>query len=158
MCRILFWATWGRRPSITRARMDGSLIEPIIQNGISIPNGVAMDYMTDTLYWTDAGYHHIECSNMNGEDRRIILSSIFFSYYGFHILIKDGFLYWSEWADKLIYKASVPQSSSEIRPRDISKVLPFKEDYFNRPLGFTLVDIESPRQGGEALCGWITFL
>lgn len=37
------------------------------------PAGLAVDWVTDKLYWTDAGTKHIEVSNLNGSMRSLLI-------------------------------------------------------------------------------------
>ena len=41
---------------------------------IGIPNGLAIDWIYDLLYWTDTGYDHIQVSRLDGTDRRTIVN------------------------------------------------------------------------------------
>lgn len=37
------------------------------------PAGLALDWVTKKLYWTDAGTNRIECSNLNGSMRTLLI-------------------------------------------------------------------------------------
>lgn len=50
--------------------MDGSGRKTIIMEGVFWPNGLAIDYSSNRLYWADAKHHVIESSNLDGADRK----------------------------------------------------------------------------------------
>lgn len=41
---------------IERANMDGSQRERIIKEGVDTPEGLAVDWISRRIYWTDSGY------------------------------------------------------------------------------------------------------
>ena len=53
--------------------MTGSGLETIISTDIHTPNGLAADYRSQKLYWSDARLDKIERCNYNGEDRQVRL-------------------------------------------------------------------------------------
>lgn len=50
--------------------MDGSNRISIVNEGIFWPNGLAIDFSANRLYWTDAKLHVIESSAFDGSDRK----------------------------------------------------------------------------------------
>ncbi len=147
-CSVVYWTDWGSSPAIMLARMDGEIVGPIIDTNIMWPNGVAVDYETDLIYWTDAFYHHIERADLNGDERTVIFSyssDVLSLYHGFHVLVKDHHAYWSDWLTSSVYSAHLPNGndSSQI-PRELKVIDRATVRYF----GFTIVNTSSPRQGG----------
>ena len=51
--------------------MDGSARSVIIGDDVMWPNSVAVDYLVDRLYWTDAGLHRIETARLDGTHRKV---------------------------------------------------------------------------------------
>ena len=51
--------------------MDGSERGTLIHLNMTWPNGLAIDYATDRLYWADAGTHTIEFANLDGSNRQV---------------------------------------------------------------------------------------
>lgn len=49
--------------------MDGSKKRTIIDADLGFPNGLAIDYEEEKLYWTDALKDRIEISNLDGSGR-----------------------------------------------------------------------------------------
>lgn len=50
--------------------MDGSGRKIIIGDRLFWPNGITMDYPTETIYWVDAKQHVIEAAHIDGTKRR----------------------------------------------------------------------------------------
>ena len=55
------------------------------------PNGLALDYETDRLYWCDALLDHVQHSHLNGTDVKTINSR--FIRHSFSIVIYKGIIY-----------------------------------------------------------------
>ena len=67
----MFWTDWGmKNPKIERSSLDGSqrldLVNKTLLKGIGWPNGIAIDYSSNLLYWTDAKIKQIFRMNLNG--------------------------------------------------------------------------------------------
>lgn len=54
--------------------MDGSRRVVIISILLFWLNGLILDYVTDKLYWVDVKYYVIECVNLDGFFRRIVIN------------------------------------------------------------------------------------
>ena len=51
--------------------MDGQERSIVINDRLKWPNGLALDGEEDRLYWTDAGFDHIESSDLQGKNRKV---------------------------------------------------------------------------------------
>ena len=56
-----------------RANLDGTEIEDVIVNGISTPDGLAVDSTGRKLYWTDTGTNRIEVATLQGHMRKALI-------------------------------------------------------------------------------------
>lgn len=57
---------------------NGTIIEdqmPIVQSNVKNPDGIAVDWIYNHLYWTDAGYDKIEVTNYDGTMRKTLIQS-----------------------------------------------------------------------------------
>ena len=68
----VYWTDWGQK-TISRAFLNGSHIEPIIEVDLSFPDGLAVDWIAKNLYWTDASNHRIEVSRLDGQHRKMLI-------------------------------------------------------------------------------------
>ncbi|XP_055996988.1 low-density lipoprotein receptor-related protein 4-like isoform X3 [Ostrea edulis] len=100
---LMFWTDWGKHPKIEKIGMDGKGRRVIVNSDLKWPNGLALDMDTETLYWTDAGTSMIECSNVNGGDRKVIISVGVQRPFGLTVY-KDK-LYWTDRQDKGLHSA-----------------------------------------------------
>ena len=63
----VFWSDLSEdQPLIGRANLDGSERIVVADTGLSLPNGLALDYHGNKVYWCDARTHHIERANLDG--------------------------------------------------------------------------------------------
>lgn len=67
--RYLYWSDWGDNPHIGRIGMDGSNRSVIIQDKITWPNGLTLDFINDRIYWADAREDYIEFASLDGSNR-----------------------------------------------------------------------------------------
>ena len=84
--------------------MDGSN-HTILLNGSSIgwPNGLAIEYQEDFLYWADAKTDMIEKMRFDGSQRTVVIARLRHPF-GLDVF-KDRILF-SDWQDKSIYSIS----------------------------------------------------
>ena len=54
--------------------MSGTGRRSIISTSLRWPNGLAIDFRQQKLYWTDASYDKIERSNLDGSYRQVVLN------------------------------------------------------------------------------------
>lgn len=75
---FVFWTDWGNgfsstsgpNPKIERSFMDGSGRTVVVKDGVFWPNGLAIDYPSNRIYWADAKHHVIESCSYDGSDRK----------------------------------------------------------------------------------------
>ncbi|XP_063705428.1 low-density lipoprotein receptor-related protein 4 [Culicoides brevitarsis] len=101
---LVFFSDWGPNAKIERAYMDGSERRAIVTEGIFWPNGLAMDYTANRLYWVDAKHHVIESAAIDGGDRRKIVSSNL--PHPFALTLFEDSIFWTDWTTKSISTAS----------------------------------------------------
>lgn len=70
VARYIFWSDWApERPSVNRADMDGSNVKRLFEGTKVVwPNGVAVDYIAERLYWVDAREDYIASCNLDGSN------------------------------------------------------------------------------------------
>ena len=67
----MYWTDWGQHPKIEQAGLDGTQRIAIISENLEWPNGLAIDYDLQRLYWTDGRLGVIEYSRLDGTRRRV---------------------------------------------------------------------------------------
>ena len=72
--RYMYWTDWGENPHIGRAGMDGSEMKYIITYNLVWPNALAIDYVTEEIFWADAKLDYIGVADLDGNRRKTVLS------------------------------------------------------------------------------------
>lgn len=76
----MYWTDWGQHPKIERAGMDGTQRVTFISQNLEWPNGLAIDYNLQRLYWTDGNLGVIEYIKLDGTRRRVSDYELFISW------------------------------------------------------------------------------
>ena len=93
--RWMYWTDWGSEPRIERASMDGSNRTTLHTTNLRWPNGLTIDYDSQTLYWVDAFLDRLESSRTDGSGRTLL--STRHIYHPFGLTFNQGDLFWSDW-------------------------------------------------------------
>lgn len=59
--------------AITRAFINGSDVERVVDLGLETPESLAIDWIAHNLYWSDTGTHRIEMVRFKGCSRRVLI-------------------------------------------------------------------------------------
>lgn len=59
--------------AITRAFMNGSEVERVVDLGLETPDGLAVDWIAHNLYWSDTGTRRIEVVRLEGGSRKVLI-------------------------------------------------------------------------------------
>lgn len=102
----IYWTDWGDQPHIGRAGMDGSEQMIIVQDALGWPNALTINFETQELYWGDARDDFIAASDMDGRNRRTIVSRSINPTVNLHhifaIAVWEDRVYWTDWETKSI--------------------------------------------------------
>ncbi|XP_067677199.1 low-density lipoprotein receptor-related protein 4-like [Haliotis asinina] len=130
----LYWAAWGQRPQIARSGMDGSSREVLIHRGLDTPNDVAIDYVSDRLYWVDGWATKLVSCDLNGKDCTILWKSkdrlMIFS-----LDAIGNSIYWTEWKEPkiqdfdLVWMERGPGVSNGTQPSGVAIIHPDRQPY-----------------------------
>ncbi|KAH9512769.1 hypothetical protein Btru_038157 [Bulinus truncatus] len=100
---VFYWSDWGSKPVIERANMDGTNREVIIDLKYnSWPNGIALDYEGNNLYWVDAQSDTINVINLATKVSTVIMQEPGAHY--FSLDVSGDFLYVSDWRKNYLRK------------------------------------------------------
>lgn len=95
----MYWTDWGQSHKIERSFLDGSGRVAIVTSELGWPNGLAIDYEGQRLYWADAQLDRIETSDLSGRFRVQLVQG---ATHPFGLTQLGGFLYWTDWRSKSI--------------------------------------------------------
>ncbi|KAJ8351571.1 hypothetical protein SKAU_G00230470, partial [Synaphobranchus kaupii] len=105
----MYWTDWeedevndsiGR---IERAWMDGSNRQIFVTSSMLWPNGLALDHGTNTMYWCDAYYDHIEKVFLNGTNRMVVYNGKELNH-PFGISYYQNRIFWTDYMNASIFQ------------------------------------------------------
>ena len=117
---MMYWTDWGSTPKIENAAMDGSSRRTIVTGSLGWPNGLTIDQTTNLLYWADAKLNKIEVSNLNGGNRRVIMSSSA-NIFPFGLTVYKGVLYWTDWIHRSISRYNLSSGKTDLFLKGLKK-------------------------------------
>uniref|UniRef100_A0AC34G3K7 Low-density lipoprotein receptor repeat class B n=1 Tax=Panagrolaimus sp. ES5 TaxID=591445 RepID=A0AC34G3K7_9BILA len=103
---MMYGTDWSSNAFIFKAAMDGSFFEKIVTENIVWPNTLVVDQYANKIYWADAFLDKIESCDLNGKNRRTIISDPDAVPHVFGMTIADNFLYWTDWTYRGILRAN----------------------------------------------------
>ncbi|XP_023209817.1 prolow-density lipoprotein receptor-related protein 1-like [Centruroides sculpturatus] len=132
----MYWTDWGEKPYIGRAGMDGSEFQMMINESLGWPNALTIDYVTREIFWADAREDYIAVADMNGQNRRIVISKgpIDAVHHIFALTVFEDQLFWTDWETKSIEKCHkyhchnfTTVTTTAHRPMDIQVLHPYRQ-------------------------------
>ena len=96
---LMFWTDWGEFPRIERSSMDGNPESRmiIVENDLSWPNGLTLDYENKFLYWIDARLNYIGRVDWYGNHRVDVYIDKERLKRPFAISVHQAELFWTDW-------------------------------------------------------------
>src|SRR4051812_14132410 len=82
---------------ISRAFMNGSNAEHVVEFGLEHPEGMAVDWIAHNLYWADTSLNRIEVARLDGSSRKVILWKDLDNPRSIALDPNEGWMYWSDW-------------------------------------------------------------
>lgn len=107
--RRIYW-TDQKCKCISRAFINGSDVQKIVESGLVRPEGIAVDWMAHNIFWTDWEARRIEVTRLDGSSRRVLLWKGIEEPRSLVLEPKKGLMYWSEWPSDSIRRAAMDGS------------------------------------------------
>ncbi|CAG9761873.1 unnamed protein product [Ceutorhynchus assimilis] len=87
--------------SIQCCQLNGTSIEnkTEIVNGVLVPDGLAIDWFTDNIYWTDSETNRIEVSTLDGKHRKVLFWTEIDQPRAISVVPMKGLLFWTDWGE-----------------------------------------------------------
>ncbi|MGH0185369.1 UNVERIFIED_CONTAM: hypothetical protein FKN15_023867 [Acipenser sinensis] len=73
---LMYWSEIGGEPQIETAGMDGSNRKMLITKGLGWPINLALDLLSDRIFWADDKFRCIGSANLDGTDIKVYLKNI----------------------------------------------------------------------------------
>ncbi len=141
----MYWTDWGEPAKIERASMDGSDRQTIHSTELGEPNGITIDYQTQTIYWTDSELGVIEYSNTDGTNRRQLESGLSNPY---AITIEGSLVFFTDLLDVGVHTT---------HKLDNDNVTKFTSAFTLQPTGIEVIAPNKQAEGTH-ICRLVTLL
>ena len=113
---LLFWTDWDKNdPRIERALMDGSNRTSLKSSGLKYPNGLAIDFSSNRLYWCDAGQDNIGSMSFDGASIKVHYANL---PHPFGLVIYKDKIFWTDWQTESIYRGSKSRRRKTVMKKD----------------------------------------
>jgi low-density lipoprotein receptor-related protein 1 (alpha-2-macroglobulin receptor) len=109
--QVLFWLD--SKGSLFRMKRDGTEKKVII-SGLQSPQRLAVDWVSERIYWTDDKVGVIELANFDGQQRYVVISGKMIKPFAIVLNPLDGILFWSDLDVPKIERAGLDGSNRMI--------------------------------------------
>lgn len=94
----MYWADI-KVKSITRAFINGSEMERLVEVGLESPDGLAIDWISHNLYWSDSSSHRIEVIRLETRSRKVLIWKDIIEPRCLVLDPQKGYMYWTEFEE-----------------------------------------------------------
>jgi low density lipoprotein receptor-related protein 5/6 len=70
--KLLFWTDVSSERILRKSLQKDSQVETVVSVGLVRPEGMAIDWVTNKIYWTDSHLKLIEVVNLDGTQRSVL--------------------------------------------------------------------------------------
>ena len=70
--RTIYWSDTNRRV-IQRMNLTSGVIENIITDNLGVVDGLAIEWESNLIYWTDYSYKRVEVATIQGKHRKVLI-------------------------------------------------------------------------------------
>ena len=89
----IYWTDLALK-TISRAFINGSKTEHVVHVGLGYPDGLAVDWIGNNLFWTDSKTHRIEVSRLDGRYRKLLLWENMWEPIAITLDPEQGYVFW----------------------------------------------------------------
>ena len=154
---------WADQKSIWRAYINGSDVQKIVNSGIISPEGIAVDWISHNIYWTDSNTKQIEVARFDGSSRKILIWKGIEEPKNIIVEPRKGYIYWTENPSESIRRAALDGSDIQTIVSNANHPMSLTMDFDQRRLywstkndGIEIADWDGKRKqklkpvGGDA--------
>ncbi|KAH9496257.1 Low-density lipoprotein receptor- protein 6 [Bulinus truncatus] len=129
---------------ISRAFMNGSSAQNIIQFGLDSPGGMAVDWVVHNIYWADTKKNRIEVARLDGSSRKVLVWSNLDEPKAIAVDPPNGYIYWTTLKDdQALERAHLNGTNRKKLLTKIGRTQDLTIDYVERRLYWTNLDNHS---------------
>lgn len=71
----------------------------MITTGLITPDGLAIDWITEKLYWTDSETNKLEVSSLDGKKRKVLYWDDIDQPRAIALVPQERILFWTDWGE-----------------------------------------------------------
>ncbi|XP_072243174.1 vitellogenin receptor Yl [Leuresthes tenuis] len=109
---LMFWTEIGSIVKIERAGMDGSDRKAVVNSSLGWPGGIAVDTISDRIYWTDERLRVIGSATLDGDNLQILQMKETTN--PFSVAVFNDMLYWSDAKRRLVQAAKLSGKNHQV--------------------------------------------
>ncbi|CAJ1052781.1 LOW QUALITY PROTEIN: nidogen-1-like [Xyrichtys novacula] len=94
--KMVYW-TDITGPAISRAKLSGGDVRPVITKELQSPEGIAIDHVARLLFWTDSMRDTVEVSKLDGSQRRVLFDTDLVNPRPIVTNSAYGRIFWADW-------------------------------------------------------------
>ncbi|KAL6424282.1 hypothetical protein ACFW04_009838 [Cataglyphis niger] len=129
--------------AITRAFMNGSDMERVVDLGLESPEGLALDWIAHNLYWSDTNMRRIEMIRLEGGSRKVLVWQNLIEPKSLALDPEKGHMYWAEWGNfGSIERALLDGTQRQVTVSNIGRANGLTLDHIARKLYWA--DVSTP--------------
>ncbi|GFT89373.1 low-density lipoprotein receptor-related protein 4 [Trichonephila clavipes] len=108
----IYWIEISNKSSVYSAKIDGTGFSIVINNGLMIPEDIAVDYVARNFYFTDSGLKKILVCKMDGSMCHTLHDTNIERPRAIALDPAEGLVYWSDWGNDTagIYRSGMDGS------------------------------------------------
>ncbi|KAG5877087.1 hypothetical protein JTB14_015462 [Gonioctena quinquepunctata] len=96
----IFWADHECQTIFRIDYEDGTTRNKVeIVNDVFTPDGLACDWVTNKIYWTDSETNHIEVATIGGKYRKVLFWTDIDQPRAIALVPMEGFMFWTDWGE-----------------------------------------------------------
>uniref|UniRef100_A0A8D8WXU2 Low-density lipoprotein receptor-related protein 6 n=2 Tax=Cacopsylla melanoneura TaxID=428564 RepID=A0A8D8WXU2_9HEMI len=98
---LVCWTDHGTE-MISCCTFDGNHIgnrHNVITNGLITPDGLAIDWVTEKLYWTDSETNKLEVSSLDGSKRKVLYWDDIDQPRAIALVPQESIMFWTDWGE-----------------------------------------------------------
>ncbi|XP_056643570.1 low-density lipoprotein receptor-related protein 4 isoform X1 [Diorhabda sublineata] len=86
-------------------------IKILVSKNLSSPDGLAVDWIANNIYWTNTGNKIIEVARLDGNHRKTVIKDYLHDPRSIVVYPKKGFIFWTDWGIPKIERAHLDGSN-----------------------------------------------
>ncbi|XP_060629512.2 low-density lipoprotein receptor-related protein 8 isoform X2 [Anolis sagrei] len=103
---FMYWSDWGDIAKIEKAGLNGVDRQVLVTDNIEWPNGITLDLLNQRLYWVDSKLHLLSSVDFNGNNRKVLISSVDDLSHPFGIAVFEDRVFWTDLENEAIFSAN----------------------------------------------------